>query len=137
MSEQKMKAEPTVGLPLPGTRWLTPDGAMMHLTKYEEEYSDAALVNKVTVPRYDYWSSMGGATSGLSVLPEGSVAVVLPTPEKPVVGSLWVDDANGDTYRLKYYDYRGDPQYSVSSAKPAPQRWEVTLPETARLVWQP
>lgn len=136
---------------VPGTTYLSPDGSMYRLTRYEvpTEVRLAAAespdLSAHEEPVYDYWSELGGAAGGIRTLPEGSIRVVIPVPERPAPGSLFVTPG-GVAYRL--LDYRVDlnaepftgkhtlPYYSVLLPRGAMTKTDA-LPADARLVWTP
>lgn len=135
-----------------GTTYLAPDGSLLRLSRYEtidfEFYAHenpGRPVPDEPYPIYDYFSPRGGAASGITALPEGSVKIVIPTPERPVPGSMFVTP-DGTMYRLR--DYRTDlhaepftgeatiPTYKVNHPNGMSSTADE-LPEGARLVWVP
>lgn len=143
-----MNNQPTVADRDPvGTTYLAPDGSTYRITKYEAPIEDLIEHgdDATELPVYDYWGPTGGAAGGITSLPEGCVRVVLPTPERPLVGSLFLTP-DGVAYRQRTYStdwdavpFTGDltkPSYSVLLPNGRSTNAD-TLPADARLVWAP
>ena len=129
---------------LPGTTYLAPNNNTYRLRAYEVDvFSEDE--NPPTTAVYDYWSAQGGAASGCYTLPEGCVRVVIPTPDRPAPGSLFLA-SDGTAYRLRNYgvDWTAEPftgehtkaSYTVMLTDGASTNTDH-LPADARLVWSP
>lgn len=138
------------GRDLPGTTYLAPSGVTYRLTRFEIPFG--LIEDGVTqphpdmeVPVYDVWTVRGGSAGAVSELPAGCVRVVIPIPERPPVGSLFVA-ADGTAYRLRDYSTDWDavpftgektiPTYTAMLVGGSMTNTGV-LPADARLVWTP
>lgn len=131
-----------------GTTYLMPDGSTLRLVAHDDSpFSEPPLTEEL-IPRYDYWSPMGGAAGHLRVedgtvwvgdrLAPGVSRVVLVEQQRPAVGSLYVRP-NGEAWRLTGWTSMTDqPQWSLALPHGAMTTavGEV-LPNDARLVWTP
>lgn len=127
---------------LEGTTYLAPDGSMYRLVRYEIPIIAEDTPDAREEPVYNYWGPRGGAANGVYALPEHSTRILLPTPDRPAEGSVFLDDTTGHLYRLRDYGIDWD---TMEHTVP---HWQValtgggftnadTLPEGVRLIWAP
>lgn len=150
MAPKNAPSDTPTGRDLPGTTYLAPSGVTYRLTRYEIPFG--LIEDGVTqphpdmeVPIYDVWTVRGGSAGSVSELPADCVRVVIPTPERPPVGSLFVS-TDGTAYRLSDYTTDWDA-VPVTGEKTAPSYTAMLvggsmtnadcLPADARLVWTP